>query len=292
MYLEEFLTWLKIEKNVSENTKLAYLRDVKDFLSFLKEEERTDLIHASHDMVVHFLMQKREQGSSASTLNRKLSSIRCYYRFLLQAGILKQNPAKEIKAPRTEQKKLEYLTVAEVERVLVTPDDSRRGKRDRALMELLYATGIRVNEVIAANVEDVNLRIGFFTCPGSAGKARIIPMGRPARAAMELWMYEARPEMVHDKEETALFVNYTGSRMTRQGLWKILKEYGEKAGLEKKLTPHLLRISFAVHMVQNGADLKSLQELLGHEDLTATEVYLSVTKNRIKDVYDKAHPRA
>lgn len=173
------------------------------------------------------------------------------------------------------------------------PDDSIRGKRDRAILELLYATGIRVNEVIAANVKDVNLRIGFFTCPGESGKARIIPIGRPARAALEEYIYNSRDMMVKDnKDEDALFVNYYGKRMTRQGLWKIMKEYADKAGLSQKLTPHILRNSFAVHMVQNGADLKSLQELLGHEDISATQIYLSVTKNRIKDVYDKTHPRA
>jgi integrase/recombinase XerD len=147
--------------------------------------------------------------------------------------------------------------------------------------------------VIASNVKDVNLRIGFLTCPGESGKARIIPIGRPARAALEEYIYNSRDMIVKEnKEEQALFVNYYGKRMTRQGLWKIMKEYADKAGLSQKLTPHILRNSFAVHMVQNGADLKSLQELLGHEDISATQIYLSVTKNRIKDVYDKTHPRA
>ena len=165
--------------------------------------------------------------------------------------------------------------------------------RDSAILELLYATGIRVNEIISANVEDVNLRIGFFTCPGEHGKARIIPMGRPARKAVEEYIFDARDILLKDrKSENALFVNYFGQRMTRQGLWKILKEYAEKAGISNKLTPHILRNSFAVHMIQNGADLKSLQDLLGHEDISATQIYLTVTKNRIKDVYDKTHPRA
>jgi integrase/recombinase XerD len=180
-----------------------------------------------------------------------------------------------------------------VDRLLAIPEDTLIGKRDRGILELLYATGIRVSELIEANVEDLNLRMGFITCAGEQSKARIIPIGRPARVALEEYIYDARPAIVKEKiDETALFVNYYGERITRQGLWKVLKEYGRKAGLEGKLTPNVLRNSFAVHMIQNGADLKSLQELLGHEDISATQIYLSVTKNRIKDVYDRTHPRA
>ena len=209
------------------------------------------------------------------------------------AGIVFGNPTSGIKTPKVERKELEYLTIEEVDKLLDSPSENPRGMRDRAILELLYATGIRVNEVIAANVEDVNLRIGFFTCPGEHGKARIIPIGRPARQALERYIYDARNMIIKDnRSEKSLFVNYYGQRMTRQGLWKVLKEYAEKEKIEHKLTPHILRNSFAVHMIQNGADLKSLQELLGHEDIAATQIYLSVTKNRIKDVYDKTHPRA
>ena len=165
--------------------------------------------------------------------------------------------------------------------------------RDRAILEVLYATGIRVIELIDANVEDINLRMGFITCAGEHSKARIVPLGRPARAALETYIYDVRDILLKEnRDEKALFVNYFGKRITRQGLWKVLKEYGEKVGIDKKLTPNIIRNSFAVHMLQNGADLKSLQELMGHEDISATQAYLAVTKNRIKDVYDKSHPRA
>ena len=175
----------------------------------------------------------------------------------------------------------------------VMKDDSLKGRRDRAILEVLYATGIKVSELIDANVEDVNFRMGFITCYGESSKTRIIPMGRPARAALEDYVYEVRDQLLEDnKDEKALFVNYYGKRLTRQGLWKILREYGEKSGIKHKLTPNTLRNSFAVHMLQNGADLKSLQELMGHEDIMATQVYLAATKNHIKDVYDKTHPRA
>jgi integrase/recombinase XerD len=203
------------------------------------------------------------------------------------------NPTQNIKSPRIERKAIEYLTLEEVDKLLSVPDDSLIGMRDRAMLELLYATGIRVTELIEANLEDINLRMGFITCAGEQSKARIIPIGRPARAALESYIYDARPAIVKEKkDQKSLFVNYTGERITRQGMWKILKEYGRKAGLEEKLTPNVLRNSFAVHMIQNGADLKSLQELMGHEDISATQIYLTVTKNRIKDVYDRTHPRA
>ena len=172
------------------------------------------------------------------------------------------------------------------------PDDTQKGIRDRAVLELLYATGIRATELIQMKVPDVNLRMGFIKCDGQHSKARIIPMGRLCRKAMEDYMLDVREKMLSGKESQVLFDNYMGEPITRQGLWKVLKEYGEMAGLELSLTPQIIRNSFAVHMLQNGADIKSLQELMGHEDIAATQAYLAVTKNRIKDVYDKAHPRA
>ena len=181
----------------------------------------------------------------------------------------------------------------EVESLLEQPEDSLKGRRDQALLELLYAAGLRVTEAANANVSDLNLRIGFITCSGEHGKARIVPLGRPSREAIEKYVYDVRPQLLRDKEDDgALFLNTNGSRLTRQGVWKILKEYAQKAGLENRLSPQTLRNSFAVHMVQNGADLKSIQELMGHEDLAATQIYLTVTKNRIKEVYDRTHPRA
>ena len=214
--------------------------------------------------------------------------------YLIEKGLADTDPTAGIRSPKIERKEIEYLTIAEIDRLLESPDDSVRGIRDRAILEVLYATGIRVSELIALNTDSVNLRMGFITCDGEGSRARIIPLGRPARAALETYIYDARKQLVREREdeEKALFVNQYGRRITRQGLWKILRDYGEKAQLEHSLTPHTLRNSFAVHMLQNGADLKSLQELMGHDDITATQVYLSATKSRLKDVYDRAHPRA
>ncbi len=291
--LNGFFEYLQTEKKTSKNTLEAYRRDMFQFAEFEAARDIDDLRQTPGSEVVAFLLQLKNDGKSAATVNRKLASIRAFYNYLQLKKEISDNPTNNIKSPRIERKTVEYLTIEEVDRLLAVPDDTLIGKRDRGILELLYATGIRVSELIEANVEDLNLRMGFITCAGDQSKARIIPIGRPARVALEEYIYDARPAIVKEKtDETALFVNYYGERITRQGLWKVLKEYGRKAGLEEKLTPNVLRNSFAVHMIQNGADLKSLQELLGHEDISATQIYLSVTKNRIKDVYDRTHPRA
>ena len=278
---------------MSPNTLEAYSRDVREFIAFEGSRSITDITETSGTEIVAFLHELKISGKSAATVNRKLASLRAFFNYLIEAGLMKDNPTTAIRSPRIDRKNLEYLTIEEVDRLLSVPDDSIKGIRDRAILELLYATGIRVSELIDADVSDINLRMGFITCAGEKSKPRIVPLGRPARAALENYIYDGRSALIKgNKDETALFVNYYGKRITRQGLWKLLKEYGVKAGLDHKLTPNIIRNSFAVHMLQNGADLKSLQELMGHEDISATQVYLSVTKNRIKDVYDKSHPRA
>jgi len=296
-YMNDFFACLKNEKGKAENTLEAYKRDLLEFLRFVKSTGLEGLENVTNAEVVGYLLKLKEEGKSAATVNRKAASLRAFYKFMIEKGYARVNPALDIKSPKIERKSLEYLTVEEVDKLLSLPDGSIRGIRDRAILEVLYATGIRVSEIIEADIEDINLRMGFITCNGEHGKARIVPMGRPAKAALEEYVYDARPHLLRKnqkggKVENALFVNYAGDRITRQGLWKIIKEYAVKAGIEHKITPQTLRNSFAVHMIQNGADLKSLQELLGHEDIAATQIFLTVTKNRIKDVYDKTHPRA
>jgi integrase/recombinase XerD len=293
MYIEQFIDYLKNEKKLAANSLDAYGRDIRDFKQFLSSRGVEDLTGAARDDVTAYLNKLKADGRSPSTLNRKMASIRTFYNYLQDTGVTHENPARGVKTPRVERKELEYLSIKDIDRLLESPDDSLKGRRDRAILEVLYATGIKVSELIDANLEDVNFRMGFITCYGESRRTRIIPMGRPARAALEDYVYEVRDQLLgENKEETALFVNYYGKRLTRQGLWKVLKEYGEKSGIKQKLTPNTLRNSFAVHMLQNGADLKSLQELMGHEDIMATQVYLAATKNHIKDVYDRTHPRA
>lgn len=296
-YLKEFTEYLEVEKRKAKNTREAYKRDVNAFSLILAEKNIESLSHATNTQVVGYLLKLKNEGKSPATVNRKVASLRAFYRFMIEKGYIKEDPTVNIRSPKIERKNIEYLTVDEIEKLLSLPDGSLRGIRDKAILEVLYATGIRVSEITETNLEDINLRMGFITCKGDHGKARIVPMGRPAKASLEEYVYDARPKMLRKdkedgKDERSLFVNYAGNRITRQGLWKIIKGYAKKAGVESNITPQTLRNSFAVHMIQNGADIKSLQELLGHDDVTATQVFLSVTKSRLKEVYDQAHPRA
>jgi len=293
MYTEEFVAYLQKEKKMSKNTLEAYERDVLGLIAFLESRGTYNVLETSSTDIVAYLHNLKSLGKSAATVNRKLASLRSFFNYLMKRGLISENPTAGIKSPKIEHKELEFLSIEEIGKLLDTPDESLKGRRDKAILEVLYATGIKVSELIEANVDDVNFRMGFITCAQGSSRARIVPLGRPARAALEDYVYDVRDKLIKDnKKEKALFVNYYGQRITRQGLWKMLKEYGSKAEIEARLTPNIIRNSFAVHMLQNGADLKSLQELMGHEDITATQVYLSATKNRIKDVYDKAHPRA
>ncbi len=291
-YIEKFVEYLMKERKLTANSLNAYSSDLIEFSRFIKNKEIESFLNVQNTEIISFLLHIKNQGKSGATANRKIASLRAFYNFMVHSGELTVNPTNNIKTPKIERKKIEYLTIQEIDSILSIPDKSLKGLRDKALLELLYATGIRVSEVVEANVIDINLRMGFITCTGEHGKARIIPLGRPARAAMEQYIFEVREKLIKDPEESALFVNYYGSRLTRQGLWKLMKEYTKLAEVETKITPQIFRNSFAVHMVQNGADLRSLQELLGHEDMSATQIYLTVTKNRIKDVYDSSHPRA
>lgn len=292
--MDDYKEYMEKVKGMARNSTEAYLRDIREFQAFLDQRGSLSPEDISNTEIIAFVLHLKNLGRSTATSNRKVASLRGFFSFLQEQGRISANPCLHIKSPRVERKEIEYLTLGEVDRLLMLPDTTVKGIRDRALLELLYATGIRVSEVLEANVEDLNLRVGFITCTGEFGKARIVPIGRPARAALEEYLYDARPKLLRSKKnsEKSLFVNYNGERITRQGIWKMLKDYGVKAGIDKAITPQILRNSFAAHMVQNGADLKSLQELLGHEDVTATQVYLTVTKNRIKEVYDKTHPRA
>ncbi len=293
-YLSEFAEYLAEKKEMARNSMLAYGRDVHDFFVFTREKGITDVAEVTKTEVIAYLLALKNQNKSAATVNRKLASLRAFFHYLESQKGFSHNPAEGIKSPKIERKKLEYLTVEEVEQLLARQDDSPKGLRDKALLEVLYASGMRVSEATEANLSSVNLRIGFIMTGGEGGKARVIPLGRPARAALEAYIYESRPSLCRDKESDteALFLNYNGERLTRQGIWKIIRDSAKASNIDAKITPQTLRNSFAVHMIQNGADLKTLQELLGHEDLTATQVYLSFSKNRIKDVYDNTHPRA
>lgn len=291
--ITEFVNYLVTEKRKAANTVAAYESDVREFAGFEKERGIDDIVNSTSTEVVAYLHELRAQKKSASTINRKLSSIRAFYNYMIDRGVVKENPTAEVKSPKAEQKAIEYLSLEEIDKLIEAQDDTPKGIRDRAILEVLYATGIKASELIAMNVDDANYRMGFITCNNDYEHARIVPLGRPARAALEKYVFEVRPQLLHGKEdENAMFLNYQGDRISRQGLWKVMKECGKKAELGSGLNPNIIRNSFAVHMLQNGADLKSLQELMGYEDIAATQIYLTAMKTRIKDVYDRAHPRA
>ena len=290
-YSIDFYTFLEKEKRCSAATLNAYTSDVDEFCAYLAGRGKTEDKAAKKD-VSDYLESLKNEGRSMSTINRKLVSMRAYYDYLVAIGQKLANPVAGLKAPKVQHKDISYLSVEEVERLLAQPDDSPLGKRDRALLELMYACGLKAGEAAEANASDLDLRIGFISCRSESAKSRIIPIGRPARAALLDYLGSARAQLLGKKEDSgALFLNYAGVRITRQGIWKLIRFYGEQAGL-KDLSPQILRNSFAAHMIQNGADLKSLQELLGHEDIAATRLFLTLTRNRVMDVYDRTHPRA
>lgn len=292
--IRSFSDYLRDSKNTSENTILAYSRDILAFEKYLSKKGK-ELLEATQTDVLSYIMELSKAGKSTSTTNRKLASIRAFYTFKIKENNLKVNPADDIKTPRAERKEVDFLSIAEVEELLKQPGESVKGYRDRAIFEVLYGTGIRVNELIELNLDDVNLRMGFITCQGN-GKGRIVPLGSYAKDAIKKYFDSSMPSLAKNKNyqdgSAPLFLNYMGERFTRQGLWKLMKQYGKAVGMEERITPHILRNSFTVHMIQNGADLKTLQELLGYDDMQALQVFMQLSKSRIKDVYDRTHPRA
>ncbi|MFA5638033.1 MAG: tyrosine-type recombinase/integrase [Anaerovoracaceae bacterium] len=293
-HLADFREHLEKELNKSKNTVDAYIRDLKQFEAWLLEKDVSSLVKAKNIHITGYLLYLKEKNREGSTVNRKTASLRAFYKYGLLKKLIEEDPLVHIKVPKQKEKEIQYLTVPEVEKLMALPNNSLFGIRDRAILEILYATGIRVTELAQANLSDINMRMSYITMRGDHGKARIVPIGKPAKAALEEYVYDIRPKIAKGKAEkdSPLFLNYAGKRLTRQGLWKIVKGYAKKTGLEDKITPQVLRNSFAVHMLENGADLKILQELLGHEDPARLQLLLTVSKSRIKDVYDSTHPRA
>ena len=279
-------------KHASQNTVSSYLRDVTQFSEYLRSTQQWDLRDADRETIEAYMHWMQGRGKSAASITRFLASVKSFYNFLVANHDLRANPAKGITAEKAERKYPEILTSKEVELFLEQPQCvDAKGFRDHAMLELLYATGIRVSELISLNLDDFNAAGGFIRCE-NRGKERIIPLYHTAIKAIQDYVKNVRPQLIADSGEEALFVNMNGERMSRQGFWKIIKYYQEKAGIQKDITPHTLRHSFAVHLLENGADLRSIQEMLGHADISSTQIYTHVVKRQLKDVYQKAHPRA
>ena len=290
--LSGYQTYLETEKRASQNTLSSYMRDLNQFAAWLEEHSDDELRTVDSETVTAYVEWMTGKGKSAATVTRSIASIKSFYLYLQGRGEVKSNPARGVATQKVERKFPDILTSREVELFLEQPQCiDPKGYRDHAMLELLYATGIRVSELISLNVEDVSLSAGFIRCAGK-GKERIIPLYPAAVKALSDYVKDIRPQLIADSEETALFVNMNGERMSRQGFWKIVKHYQDMAQINKDITPHMLRHSFAVHLLENGADLRSIQEMLGHADISSTQIYTHVVKKQLKDVYQRAHPRA
>ncbi len=289
--LKNFLDFLAVEKGLSSNTVLSYSRDVQKLFQFF-QKEKMSWLKAGEEDLVRFVHHQSRAGLSPRSMARVVSSLKSFYRFFVLDGILKKNPAVNLSSPKTWLALPKFLTVKEVESLLRQPDTEEvRGIRDKAMLELLYATGLRASELISLGTKDVNLGDGFLLCLGKGGKERLVPIGESAEKAVRQYLEEARAKLLKQSSEF-LFLTQRGEPFTRQGFWKLLKGYARKAGLDTKISPHVLRHSFATHLLERGADLRSVQLMLGHSQITTTQVYTHVSRKRLRQVYDKFHPRA
>ena len=289
--IELFLDFIKNEKKLSDNTFQSYKRDILQYKEYI-DMNNLDYSKANEGNIKDYLTYLGDLNKKATTISRHLASIRLFYQYLLKNKIVKEDPTKGIQSPKIEKKAPSVLSSQEVSLLLEQPNgEGLKSIRDKAMLEVAYATGMRVTEIISLNVSDIDIESSLVTCKNE-NKQRIIPLGKLSLSALKEYMTIARPNMIKDDNETALFVNVNGKRLTRQGFWKIIKFYKEQAHITKDITPHVLRHSFATHLLQNGADLKSIQTMLGHSDISSTQVYMQFQDDSLKNIYNKAHPRA
>lgn len=289
--LQSFLGFLSVEKGLSSNTILSYSRDLRKLFFFLKKE-KTHPFRAKEEDLTKFIQQQSRTGLSSRSLARLISSLKAFYKFLVLDDIVKKNPAINISSPKIWFKLPQFLTVKEVELLLRQPKEGKvRGIRDKAMLELLYATGLRVSELVALKLKNLNLEDGFLLCRGKGDKERIVPFGGTALQAVRRYLEDSRTKLLKKPDES-LFLTSRGAAFTRQGFWKLLKSYAKKADLDLKISPHMLRHSFATHLLERGADLRSVQLMLGHTQITTTQIYTHVSRERLRKVYEKYHPRA
>ena len=289
--LKLFFEYLQDEKKASSNTLQSYKRDLKQFRQYLEYKD-AHYNKIDEEFMNGYIKDLEEEGKKSSTILRAIAAIRSFYQFALKKGKIKKDPTEKIHSPKIEKRVPNILTTKEVEKLLNQPKDvDVKGIRDKTMLEFAYATGMRVTEIISLNIEDVNLEEGFVTCR-HGGKQRNIPLGKMALKALREYIEKSRDKLIKDSDENSLFVNINGRRLTRQGFWKIIKYYKEQAHIDKDITPHVLRHSFATHLLQNGADIKAIQVMLGHTDIASTQVYMQFQDEEIKNAYKKAHPRA
>ena len=286
-WISKFIDFLENDKHLSLNTLQSYKRDIEQYISYLREIKISDLKKTGKTTVITYLLHLKKIGRATSTISRNLASIRSFYQYLAKMKVKDDDPTYDLESPKVEKKLPQILSTKEVELLLEQPKCiDLKGYRDKAMLELLYATGIRVSELISLDIDDIDRDMGFIRC-SKGNRERMIPIGSLAIQALQDYLTKARDLLIHDKDQRALFVNINGGRLTRQGFWKIIKQYKNQAKINKDITPHTLRHSFAAHLLENGADLRSIQEMLGHSDISSTQIYAQIARNKIKDVYKK-----
>jgi tyrosine recombinase XerD len=288
----KFSEYLKTVKKSSDNTIVSYNRDLKNFYTYIKEIGISSISKVNKTNIMSYIYNLQKTNRASSTISRNLASLRAFFSFLFLEGLITENPTEGLESPKVEKKLPEIMPLNNVELLLEQPalEDSK-GIRDKAMLEVLYATGMRVTELINIHIDDVNLPLEFIKCTNK-DKTRVIPLGTTAVNAICVYLNNVRNNLVKNLDESCLFVNCNGSPMTRQGFWKIIKYYAKKANISEDITPHTIRHSFAAHLIENGCDLQSLQEMLGHSDISTTQVYTKINKSPLKEVYAKSHPRA
>ena len=293
-HLQPFLLYLSGDKGLSRNTLESYGRDVSQFIEFAEERGATlpDEVRRTH--VISYLSSLRGAGRATATLNRNAVSLRAFFHYLMKERLIDQDPTLDMETMKPDKKLPMVLTIVEIERLLAAPDENTsQGIRDKAMLELLYATGIRVSELISLNVDDVHTDMKYARCTGTSGKERVVPIGAIAAKCVAIYTSGMRDKLLRNNlEERALFLNSLGGRLTRQGFWKIIKKYAREANIEQDITPHTLRHSFAAHLLENGADLRAVQQMLGHADISTTQIYSGIARKNMKEVYESHHPRA
>jgi integrase/recombinase XerD len=287
---DQFINYLRIERGLADNTVQAYSRDLARFFLFLEERKLSPLEMSREQISEHLGILARQL--SPKSVARNVSAIKTFFRFLVSEGIIKSSPARLLETPRLSRRLPDVLSKAEVERLLSQPDPSKPGgQRDRAMLELLYATGLRVSELVGLKTSNINLEAGYVRTLGKGSKERIVPMGEKAVEAVKEYLSDGRHKMAKGANSPCLFLNFRGRGMTRQGFWKIIKKHGRDALIKKKITPHSIRHSFASHLLEGGADLRSVQVMLGHADISTTQIYTHVTRERLKELHERCHPR-
>ncbi|UCG21020.1 MAG: site-specific tyrosine recombinase XerD [Deltaproteobacteria bacterium] len=292
-HLDLYLDYLTVEKGLASNTRASYSSDLLKFLTYLKDRGISDWRQVRYSEVMGFLSQSQEQGLAPRSRARLLSALRGFFKFMVRDSHLPESPVANLTSPRLRRQLPSVLSVTEVERLLAQPNpELPLGQRDAAMLELLYGTGLRVSELVSLTLARVNLEVGFLVVLGKGSKERIVPVGEAATEAVRSYLMGSRPRLLKGKMTETLFITNRGAAMTRQGFWKLLKKYGREAGLKKELTPHILRHSFATHLLERGADLRSVQMMLGHADISTTQIYTHVARERLREVHKKYHPRA